>query len=64
MAPHQVPYITRQPQYSNVTIAGGGSYSHGKDLSVIGQSIVEAAEGQLKEGSKQRHGWLEYVAKT
>ena len=57
MALHQIPYITRHPQYSNLTIAVGGSYTHGKDLPTIGQSIVEAAEGQLKEASMQRHGW-------
>lgn len=57
MAPRQVPYITRHPQYSNLTIAGGGSYTYGKDLPTIGQSIVEAAEAQLKEASMQRHGW-------
>lgn len=45
-------------QYSNLTIAGGGSYTHGKDLPTIGQSILEAAARQLKEASKQRHGWL------
>ena len=56
MAPHQVSYITRHPQYSNLTIAGG-SYTHGKDLPTIGQSIIEAAEGKLKEASMQRHGW-------
>lgn len=57
MAPRQAPYITRYPQYSNLTIAGGDSYTHGKDLPTIGQSIVEAAEAQLKEVSMQRHGW-------
>lgn len=57
MAPGQVPYITRHPQYSNLTIAGGGSYTHGKDLPTIGQSIVKAAEGQLQEASMHRYGW-------
>lgn len=57
MAPGQVPYITQHPQCSNLTIAGGGSYTHGKDLPTIGQSIVEASNGQLQEASKQRYGW-------
>lgn len=57
MAPGQVPYITQHPQYSNLTIAGGGSYTHGKDLPTIGQSIVEASNGQLQEASKRRYGW-------
>ena len=42
MALGQVPYIIQHPQYSNLTIAGGGSYTHGKDLPTIGQLMVEA----------------------
>lgn len=41
IAPRQVPYITQHPQYLNLTIAGGGSYTHGKDLPTVGQLIVE-----------------------
>ena len=57
MAPGQVPYITQHPQYSNLTIAGGGSYTHGKDLPTIGQLIVKAAQGDLQAAPKNRHGW-------
>lgn len=50
-APHQVPYTTRHSQYLNLTIAEKGSYTYGKDLPTIDQSIVEAAKRRLKKAS-------------
>lgn len=57
MVSGQIPYFTQHPQYSNLTIAGRGSYTHWKDLPTIDQSIVKASDWQPKEASKQRYGW-------
>ena len=37
----QKPLIARHPKHANLTIAGGGSYTHAKDLPYIGRLVLE-----------------------
>lgn len=41
----QKPIITRHPKCPNLVIAGGGSYTHAKDLPRIGQLVVDVLNG-------------------
>lgn len=52
-----MPYITRHPEILNLIIAGGASYTHGKDLPTIGKTIVKVLDDRLEESSRIRHGW-------
>ncbi len=52
----QKPIITRHPQHSNLVIAGGGSYTHAKDLPYIGQIVVEVLDGTKNH---TQYGWAE-----
>ena len=52
----QKPIITRHPQHPNLVIAGGGSYTHAKDLPDIGQIVVEVLNGTRNHS---QFGWGE-----
>jgi len=55
----QKPIITRHPKHPNLTIAGGGSYTHAKDLPYIGRIIVEVVNGSKNH---PQFGWAESFA--
>lgn len=42
---NQKPIIVRHPDHTNLVIAGGGSYTHAKDLPYIGRIITEVMQG-------------------
>ena len=50
----QRPLITRHPHFRNLLIAGGGSYTHAKDLPLIGKSIAKLA---LDPQACSPYGW-------
>lgn len=42
---NQKPIIARHPDHTNLVIAGGGSYTHAKDLPYIGRVITDVVQG-------------------
>lgn len=42
---NQKPIIARHPDHINLVIAGGGSYTHAKDLPYIGRVVTEVVQG-------------------
>lgn len=42
---NQKPIIARHPDHNNLIIAGGGSYTHAKDLPYIGRFITDVVQG-------------------
>ncbi len=56
---NQKPIITRDPECTNLVIAGGGSYTHAEDLLSIGRIVTEVLHGTE---SHCQFGWDESSA--
>ena len=51
----QNPLIARHPNHPNLFIAGGGSYTHAKDLPQVGQLVRDVLNGV---GVDIRYQWI------
>ena len=56
---NQKPIIVRHPHHPNLVIAGGGSYTHAKDIPYIGRIVTEVLRGTETYGE---FGWEESSA--
>lgn len=54
MTQDQRPLIARHPHFRNLLIAGGGSYTHAKDLPLIGKGAAKLAHDPEACGP---YGW-------
>jgi hypothetical protein len=50
----QDPLISRHPQYANLSIVGGLSYTRAKDIPVLGQDVLNLIYG---EPINLNYGW-------